>query len=69
MEFANNLLDRLSYHRSTHSSQNIIDNLKKISPTLNETNYLTLAYLSLHAMTNEERDVYKKCLEEAIKNN
>ena len=60
---AQQLLDKLNYHKSLTSSTNAINNLQKINPKLNENNILTHAYLvSNPAISDEEREIYLKCL-------
>jgi len=45
------------------SSTNVITNLQKVNPRLNEDNILTLAYLmSSPAISKEEKEIYEKCL-------
>ena len=59
---AQQLLDKLNYHKSLTSSTNAINNLQKINPKLNENNILTHAYLvSNPAISDEEREIYLKC--------
>jgi hypothetical protein len=60
---AQQLLDKLNYHKSLTSSTNAITNLQRINPKLNENNILTHAYLvSNPAISDEEREIYLKCL-------
>ncbi len=60
---AQQLLDRLNYHKSLTSSTNAINNLQKINPALNDNNILTHAYLvSNPAISEEERKIYMECL-------
>jgi len=60
---AQNLLDKINYHKSMECSTNAITNLQKVNPRLNEDNILTLAYLiSSPAISKEEKEIYEKCL-------
>ena len=60
---AQQLLDRLNYHKSLTSSENAINNLTKLNPKLNDNNLFTHAYLvSNPAISEEERKIYMKCL-------
>ena len=60
---AQNILDKINYHKSMECSTNAITNLQKVNPRLNEDNILTLAYLmSSPAISKEEREIYEKCL-------
>lgn len=60
---AQNLLDKINYHKSMESSTNAIVSLQKVNPRLNEDNILTLAYLmSSPAISKEEKEIYEKCL-------
>lgn len=60
---AQQLLDRLNYHKSMISSTNAINNLNRINTKLNDNNYLTHAYLASNpAISEEERQIYMQCL-------
>ena len=54
----------LEYYTSQSSSEIYLDNLKRMHPTLDENNIYTLALLSINpAIPEDERAVFKKCLE------
>lgn len=60
---AQQLLDRLNYHKSMISSTNAINTLQRINPKLNDNNILTYANLALNpAISEEERQIYMECL-------
>lgn len=60
---AQQLLERLNYHKSLTSSTNAINYLQKLNPTLNDNNILTHAYLvSNPAIEEDERKIYMECL-------
>jgi hypothetical protein len=60
---AQQLLDRLNYHKSFSSSTNAINNLTRMNPKLNDNNILTHAYLATNpAISEEERKIYFECL-------
>jgi hypothetical protein len=60
---AQQLLDRLNYHKTLTSSTNAITHLSKLNPALNESNVLTHAYLaSSPAITEQEREIYAQCM-------
>lgn len=60
---AQQLLDRLNYHKSLTSSTNAITHLSKLNPALNDSNILTHAYLaSSPALADNEREIYTQCL-------
>lgn len=60
---AQQLLDRLNYHKSFTSSTNAINNLKRMNSKLNDNNILTHAYLATNpAISEEERNIYMQCL-------
>ena len=60
---AQQLLNRLNYHKSFSSSTNAINNLNRINPKLNDNNILTHAYLATNpAISEEERKLYMECL-------
>lgn len=60
---AQQLLDRLNYHKSLTSSTNAITHLSKLNPALNDSNILTHAYLaSSPAIKDDEREIYMQCL-------
>jgi hypothetical protein len=62
-DFAYSLLNRINYHKTIHSSENAVNNLKSTSPKLNEMNILTLAYLSQNdAISDEERKIFLECV-------
>lgn len=59
--FASKLLE---YHTSHSGSQIYLDNMKRIHPSLNENDIYGLALLSVNpAIPEEERLIFKKCLE------
>jgi hypothetical protein len=59
--YAKNLLQ---YYTSQSSSEIYIQNMKNIHPSLNENNIYGLALLSVNpAIPEEERQIFKKCLE------
>ena len=61
--FAEQLLDRLNYHRSLSSSENAVKYLNNLNPKLHDNNYLTHAYLASNpAISEEERKLYMECL-------
>ena len=56
---AQQLLDRLNYHKLFSSSTNAINNLNRINPKLNDNNILTHAYLATNpVISEEERKLY-----------
>lgn len=60
---AQQLLNRLNYHKSISSSMNAINNLNRINQKLNDNNILTHAYLATNpAISEEERKLYMECL-------
>lgn len=60
---AQQLLDRLNYHKTFTSSTNAINNLNRMNPKLNDNNILTHAYLATNpAISEEERKIYVECL-------
>jgi hypothetical protein len=60
---AQNLLERLNYHRYMVSSRNAINNLQKLNPRLGDENILTHAFLASNtALTEDERKIYMECL-------
>jgi len=62
-DFSRALLDRLNYHKNLHSSENAINNLKKLNNKLNESNVFTLAYLANNpALSEEERHTFMECV-------
>lgn len=61
--YAQQLLDRLNYHKSLQSSENAIKYLNKLNSKLNDNNILTHAYLASNpAISEEERKIYLECL-------
>ena len=64
MDFANSLLERINYNTKIASSKIGFENLKKINPSLTEDNIYSLAIMANNiAITEEEREIFKKCLE------
>jgi hypothetical protein len=62
-DFSRALLNRLNYHKTLHSSENAINNLKKMNGNLNESNIFTLAYLANNpALSEEERNIFMECV-------
>lgn len=60
---AQQLLDRLNYHKSISSSTHAISTLQRMNPKLNDNNILTYANLALNpAITEEERRIFMECL-------
>jgi len=60
---AQQLLERLNYHKSLTSSTNAITSLSKLNPALNDSNVLTHAYLaSSPAISEVEREIYAQCM-------
>jgi hypothetical protein len=54
----------LEYHTSLSGSEIYLENMKRIHPSLNEDDILGLALLATNpAISEEEREVFKKCLE------
>jgi hypothetical protein len=69
MEFANQLLERINYNTKLASAQIGFQNLKNLSPSLTEDNIYSLAIMANNtAISEEEREVFKKCLELKCKN-
>lgn len=68
MSYTKTLLERLNYNTEMVSTQNAIENIKKINPRLNENNYILMAYMSKNpAISQEERDIFKRCMETLVK--
>jgi hypothetical protein len=62
-DFSRALLDRLNYHKNLRSSENAINNLKKLNNNLNDSNILSLAYLANNpALSEEERKIFMECV-------
>jgi hypothetical protein len=54
----------LEYQTSLSGSEIYIENMKRLHPSLNENDIYGLALLSVNpAIPEEEREVFKKCLE------
>lgn len=54
----------LEYYTTTSGSEIYIENMKRIHPSLNENDIYGLALLSTNpAISEEERSIFKKCLE------
>ena len=54
----------LEYYTSSSGSEIYIENMKRIHPSLNENDIYGLALLSTNpAISEEERSIFKKCLE------
>lgn len=63
MEFANSLLEKITYDTKLTSSKIGFDNLNK-KFGLSSDNIYSLAYMAQNpAITEEEREIFKKCLQ------
>jgi hypothetical protein len=63
-DFANSILSKISYYKETSSSQICFENMKKIDKNFNENNFFALAYMATNpALPEEEREIFKKCLQ------
>jgi len=64
MDFANSLFERINYNTKISSAKIGFDNLKKLSPSLTEDSIYALALMASNpAISEEEREIFKKCLE------
>ena len=69
-EFANEFLKKIKLHTCHSSSEIAFNNLKNINPNLNENNIISLAFLATNeSLPEEEREIFKKCLEYKLNDN
>jgi hypothetical protein len=69
-EFSNSFLQKIKLHTSPTSSEIAFNNLKKINSNLDDNNIITMAILaSNQTLPNEEREIFKKCLEYKLNDN
>jgi tRNA A22 N-methylase len=58
------VLERLQYHTQVNNSAYAFNHLKQLSTCLDESNYLTYAFILQNPnLTEEERSDYQKCFE------
>jgi len=65
--FTDQLLKKLTYHNSMASTEIAFENLKRIHPSLTETNPFALAYMSCNpAISEQERETLRECFKHAM---
>jgi hypothetical protein len=65
--FTDELLKKLTYHKSMTSTEIAFENLKKMHPSLSESNPFAIAYMACNpALPEEERENLKKCFKLAM---
>jgi len=65
--FSKSLLERITYHTQTASTEIAFENLKKMHPSFNESNPIALAYMATNpAVPEEEREILKECFRRVV---
>jgi hypothetical protein len=65
--FSKSLLERMTYHTTSYGTEIGFENLKKMHPSLTETNPITLAYMACNPSIDEdERQILKECFRRAV---
>jgi hypothetical protein len=65
--FSKSLLERITYHTQTSSTEIGFENLRKMHPSFNESNPIALAYMATNpAIPEEEREILKECFRRVV---
>lgn len=65
--FSKSLLDRITYHTQIASTEIAFENLKKMHPSLTESDPFALAYMASNpAIPEEEREILKECFRRTV---